>query len=110
MPPESLDHGPVELSTAADIWALGEIAHMMLTSKPTFKNPRELFQFSEGRKEFPQEILLGHNASTVAIKFVSALMTANPEQRLSADQALKHDWMARFAPQSPRPASITSSE
>jgi serine/threonine protein kinase len=109
MPPESLDHSSDELSTAADIWALGEIAHMMLTSQPTFKNTRELFQFADGQKEFPQESLRDHNASTTAIQFISASMNANPDERLNAAQASKHEWMAKFAPQSPRPASISSS-
>lgn len=108
MPPETLEQSLVILSNTADIWALGEIAHMLLTLEPTFKTQFELHKYSKGLISFPQGNLKDNNVSTTAIEYILASMKPIPEQRFNAEQAMKHEWMARLVPQSPKPASITS--
>jgi serine/threonine protein kinase len=97
--------------TGADIWALGEIVHNMLTLKPTFDGnlrERELFKYVEGLRSFSTVSLNEAGASDVAIEFIRAAMKPEPSKRMTVQQALEHEWMGVFTRETSRPASILS--
>ncbi|KAF2470434.1 kinase-like protein [Lindgomyces ingoldianus] len=97
-------------SPAADMWALGEIAFRLFTKGSTFKSSYDLFQFTEGRLPFPLASLEAYKSSLEAMDFVQACMRASPEDRLDAQQAVKHEWMKIEPRGIPRPLSAVSLE
>lgn len=86
---------------AADMWALGEIAHTLLTKRHVFPTPYDLFQFTEKEVEFPCVHLRDLNVDAVASSFILAVMVAAPENRLTAEEAQYHQWMMALVPSSP---------
>jgi serine/threonine protein kinase len=78
---------------AVDMWALGEIAHKLLTKKHVFESPYALFQFTEHSEGFPDIHLRCSNIDTLASSFIQAAMTPSPGNRLTAIDAQRHDWM-----------------
>lgn len=103
-----------------DIWALGAVAHEILTSEIPFLERYQdtdlmitsglltacgsepcssepaidtevLYNFCRGA-EFPSVSLREKGVSEGAINFVKCLMVANPHDRVSATDALKHEW------------------
>jgi hypothetical protein len=78
---------------AVDMWALGEIAHKLLTKKHVFESPYALFQFTEHSEGFPDAHLRCSNIDTLASSFIQAAMTPSPGNRLTATDAQRHDWM-----------------
>ena len=92
-------HGFVESSqhinrrTAADMWALGEIAFQILTKEPTFQAMGRLFSYIQNPQEFPLAILQKYNVSSIAIDFIQSMMKPVPVERMTAEQGLLHGWM-----------------
>lgn len=78
----------------ADMWAIGVCCHLLLTGDIPWKHtePNELFKeigkgewnFSEHKEQQPSE---------GAMDLVRKLIVPDPEQRLTAEQALKHSWV-----------------
>ncbi|KAF2792923.1 kinase-like protein [Melanomma pulvis-pyrius CBS 109.77] len=85
---------------AADMWALGEIAHTLLTKRHVFPTPYDLFQFTEKGVEFPCVHLRELSIDAVASSFILAVMVAAPENRLTAEEAQHHQWMTSLVPSS----------
>ena len=84
---------------AVDLWAVGEIAHRLLTMRPVFGTMRILFQYVDQGKSFPEEHLLANNISEDARHLIIAVMAAAPVQRLSAENALRCAWFVSLVPQ-----------
>jgi serine/threonine protein kinase len=93
---------------AADMWALGEIAFQILTKEPTFKNVRHLGDYAQNDQVFPSNTLLAHAVSNTGQDFIKCVMLPVPENRLTAAEALRHDWMACYTNHSSRPSSLVS--
>lgn len=94
--PETLDLFSSETSVytnAVDIWSLGCVVHVVMTGKTPFPHLRKLIEYTEGRISFPRTRLMENDASSHAIKFIASLMEAQPEDRLTAEQALKAPWL-----------------
>lgn len=92
MAPEILEG--VQYGTKADMWSLGVIVYILLGGYPPFveSNQRELFRkIRKGSFEFHEEYW--GCVSKDAKQLISALLTVNPSQRLSADAALKNVWI-----------------
>jgi calcium-dependent protein kinase len=82
-----------EYTSQCDMWSLGVIVYILLSGQMPFFGPdREQIQkIKEG--QYPMEAARWSTISGDAILFVQALMKKNPEQRLTAEQALQHKWL-----------------
>jgi calcium-dependent protein kinase len=81
-------------TSQSDLWALGVIAYMLLSStKPFFsKNRRQMIEFIMHGKAHYDTVAWRH-ISPDASDFVQHLLLKDPEQRLDAGQALEHRWI-----------------
>lgn len=116
MAPELQGMGPyIRRNTiAVDMWSLGVIVYELLTSEHPFLvktcyNTQEtgvltfsgppiidsgfLLDFSRGQKELPIGSLRKVQVSHHAISFIQALLVADPKLRMSAADALSHQWL-----------------
>ncbi|KAK2756397.1 hypothetical protein FQN54_005289 [Arachnomyces sp. PD_36] len=91
---------------AVDIWALGEIVFEMLTKQPTFKDLGLLSNYITKPEAFPSDVLLSAQVSQLGIEFILSHMQPNPEDRITAENALLHQWIAQTLPC--RRVSVTS--
>ncbi|KAF2681515.1 kinase-like protein [Lentithecium fluviatile CBS 122367] len=78
---------------AADIWAVGAMAHLLLTKRHLFSVPFELYQYISQPNEYLPLRLLREHIPLEASTFIQAAMTVDPQRRLTAEQALKSPWM-----------------
>jgi len=81
---------------AADIWAVGCMAFLMLTGSTPFPSLRELMFYSGNKEELPTS-LLEHQASSIAQDFIGSLLAHIPAQRPKAEDALDHAWIAHLS-------------
>uniref|UniRef100_A0A7S2U836 non-specific serine/threonine protein kinase n=1 Tax=Attheya septentrionalis TaxID=420275 RepID=A0A7S2U836_9STRA len=84
----------VAYDTKADMWSIGVIIYILLGGYPPFieNNQRELFRkIRKGNYEFHKEYWGG--VSPEAKDLISSLLTVNPAKRISAEAALKHEWI-----------------
>ena len=95
---------------AADMWSLGEITFQILTSQPSFANAVRLLSYIRDEQPFPTASLHSHGVSATGQKFIISIMCISPIKRLTADQALKHDWVEQYMRQRTRPSSPPSNE
>jgi len=76
-----------------DIWSVGVILYILLTKYPPFngKNDEEIY---ENIKIGEYDIVSPpfDKISKQAKNLISKLLEKNPDERISAEQALKHDW------------------
>ena len=86
------DRDTSEYTNAVDIWALGCIAHEMLTQAPPFRGFGELMSYCK-RPEPPREPMLSRNISRVGIEFVGRMLAYPPECRIGAKEALNSKWL-----------------
>ena len=86
-----------EYDEKCDIWSIGVILYMMLSGRPPFKGNSEL--------DIVKNVKLGvydinipelDNVSDEGKNLIKQMMTYNPEDRISADQALSHPWVKMF--------------
>jgi serine/threonine protein kinase len=93
------------------MWSLGEIPFRLITKQPVFNNDAGFAAYANQGQTFPFAELLAYNISFVGQNFISSLMKPAPEKRLTAEQALKHQWMTRYLPStiqhSPPPPNMT---
>ncbi|KAF7547010.1 hypothetical protein G7Z17_g8020 [Cylindrodendrum hubeiense] len=78
---------------AVDLWALGEIAHRMLTGKPVFVAQKRIWSYVTKGTPFPTNELQSVGTSPQGIKFIQQVMAASPKSRLTATDAIKHEWL-----------------
>lgn len=79
---------------AVDMWSLGCVIYETLTQNVPFADSLAILKFCDGRSQFPEEDLLP-KAGPEGIKFVKSLIKANPRHRLTADDALKTQWITQ---------------
>jgi calcium/calmodulin-dependent protein kinase I len=77
-----------------DLWSIGVITYILLCGFPPFYNDNiaELFeQIMRADYDFPHEYW--HSISKEAKDFVSKLLVAEPSERMTSQDALKHPWL-----------------
>jgi len=82
-------------SNAVDMWSVGVITYVLLCGYPPFyaKEQRELFtQILNAEYEFPEEDW--SQISEDAKDFIRHLLVVDPNERMTASQALKDKWLA----------------
>ncbi|KAK0644063.1 kinase-like domain-containing protein [Cercophora newfieldiana] len=81
---------------AADMWSLGEIVFRALSGCATFEDPRRLLDYQQNKAGFPINILRDNTASLEAESLVVSLMSADPPERMTAADTLRHPWLALY--------------
>jgi len=95
--PEVLMGG--QYDSEVDIWSIGVITYVLLCGFTPFygDNQRQLFErILHAQFDFPSPEW--DDISPSAKDFVKKLLVVNPAQRLSASQALAHQWIQETAP------------
>jgi calcium-dependent protein kinase len=87
--PEVLDGS---YTSQCDLWSLGVIVFMLLSGYMPFRE-EETHMIKQGRYEWRPD--RWSDVSDVAVDFVKKLLTVDPNQRLTAAQALEHPWLAQ---------------
>ena len=98
------DESKDSYTNAVDIWSLGVITYLILTSETLFKDQRRLGQFVMGSFPLPLNVLLGNKVSEQGCDFVKRLMAAKSEDRPEVKECLQHPWLAHLveAPETQR--------
>eukprot|EP00948_MAST-09A_sp_MAST-9A-sp1_P004240 g4240.t1 len=81
-----------------DIWSIGVITYMLLSGRPPFdgENENEIFKnVAKGHLHFPKKAFRG--VSELGKAFVRYLLERDVNQRVTAEEALSHKWIADFS-------------
>ncbi|KAL2321703.1 hypothetical protein Fmac_026082 [Flemingia macrophylla] len=82
--------GSKEYSTAIDMWSVGCIMAELIAGEPLFRGKSELEQVE---KKFPATSFTGLPVlSETGFDLLKNLLTYDPEKRITAEDALLHDW------------------
>jgi len=109
---DNASHKRKYYTIAVDMFALGCVAYCMLYANPPFlsDDPDENCREAEidrkvklGIYEFPDTIPIPNKARD----FVERLLATNPEDRMTASQALKHSWMVEDTSEEETPQHLT---
>ncbi|XP_020820094.1 serine/threonine-protein kinase 17A [Phascolarctos cinereus] len=91
--PEILSYDPI--STATDMWSIGVLAYVMLTGISPFlgDNKQETFlNISQMNISYSEEEF--EAVSEAAVDFIKALLVKKPADRATAEECLRHPWLA----------------
>jgi calcium/calmodulin-dependent protein kinase I len=81
---------------AVDLWSIGVLSYFLLCGYTPFddRNPGlETHKICHSEYEFQEEYWAG--ISETAKDFIRSLLVVEPSKRLTATQALKHDWILK---------------
>jgi calcium-dependent protein kinase len=95
-----------DYGSKCDLWSVGVIMYAMLSGKMPFMASTVPETFARIiRGEFKVDTEEWSNVSPEAIDLLKKLLVVNPENRLSADEALAHPWFIHSFPDIPMPIS-----
>eukprot|EP01099_Mayorella_cantabrigiensis_P008832 TRINITY_DN872_c0_g1_i1.p1 TRINITY_DN872_c0_g1~~TRINITY_DN872_c0_g1_i1.p1 ORF type:complete len:322 (+),score=86.21 TRINITY_DN872_c0_g1_i1:63-968(+) len=81
-----------------DLWSIGVITYILLCGFPPFYNedvPKLFEQILNADFDYPEEYW--KDISQNAKDFINKLLVVDPKKRLTASQALEHDWLKGHA-------------
>ncbi|CAG9329264.1 unnamed protein product [Blepharisma stoltei] len=79
----------------SDIWSLGVILHMMLIVRPPFHGETDHILIRSIEHGFTMDKNLFLYYSSEAQDLLEKMLVSNPNERISADEALDHPWFNR---------------
>lgn len=86
-------------STPVDMWAIGVITYFLLCGYTPFDRETSIDEMNAiMNAEYTFEDQYWRGVSEDAKKFIKLLLTVNPDERLTARQALDHSWLAEVKP------------
>eukprot|EP00040_Diaphanoeca_grandis_P018683 m.98270 g.98270 ORF g.98270 m.98270 type:complete len:460 (-) comp27047_c0_seq1:501-1880(-) len=94
---------------AIDMWSCGVILYVILSGTMPFQgdNNDEIFaKIKSGVVAFPTEDFSG--VSEQAIALIKLMLQLNPDERITAEDALQHQWLSGKAPKLRRKGSVMS--
>ncbi|ABN64940.2 Calcium/calmodulin-dependent protein kinase, partial [Scheffersomyces stipitis CBS 6054] len=101
-------------SSLVDIWSLGCLVYVLLTSHLPFNGKTQAQMFSKIKKgEFHEAPLNSYEISPEGRDFLSCCLQVNPRLRVTAEEALKHVWLKDVfdeASQSQKALSLSQSQ
>jgi len=100
LPPEMILKTPY--SFAVDMWSIGCIAYVLLSGYHPFSEDTDTplyIQIVTGQWEFHQGVW--DYISDDAKDFISELLVLDPEERMTAREALRHPWIRAVGPSPP---------
>lgn len=82
----------------ADIWSCGIILYTMLCGHPPFSGTKEEIiknKILNSKLQFPSKDF--NKVSTKAIDYIKKLLTYDPVNRISAEEALENEWLKEYS-------------
>jgi serine/threonine protein kinase len=86
--------GDSSYTSAVDIWALGETVFRMITNRPAFGEPRDLYNYVVAGGPFPGNPLRQQNVEPSCYEFVESTMARSAVDRPTASNASNHAWVS----------------
>mmetsp|Transcript_12890 Transcript_12890/g.14758 ORF Transcript_12890/g.14758 Transcript_12890/m.14758 type:complete len:123 (+) Transcript_12890:655-1023(+) len=80
-----------------DLWSIGVIMYILLSGAPPFNGSHDMLirrAILKGKYSFKSSIW--KNVSEEAKDLISQLLVMNPENRISAFEALNHQWFENY--------------
>ncbi|KAJ8962969.1 hypothetical protein NQ314_005686 [Rhamnusium bicolor] len=92
IPPEIINYEPIGVQS--DMWSLGVICYVLLSGLSPFMGDNDSETFANiTRADYDFEDEAFNTVSQNARDFIAALLVKRKEDRLSAEQCLKHIWL-----------------
>ncbi|KAG5884433.1 hypothetical protein JTB14_024376 [Gonioctena quinquepunctata] len=92
IPPEIINYDPIGVES--DMWSLGVICYVLLSGLSPFMGDNDSETFANiTRADYDFEDEAFNTVSQNARDFIGALLVERKENRLSAEQCLKHVWL-----------------
>lgn len=86
---------PVNYSNLVDIWSLGCLVYVLLTSHLPFNGRTQTQMFQKIKSgEFHESPLNSYKVSEEGRDFLKCCLQVDPRLRLTAEEALKHPWLS----------------
>lgn len=87
--------GESDYTCACDLWSLGVLTYVMISGKPPFwGNPEKQLRMME-KEEYPMQNGEWLRASDSAKDFIRRLLKADPQKRMTVEEALSHEFLTR---------------
>lgn len=103
---------PINYSNLVDIWSLGCLVYVLLTSHLPFNGRTQSQMFQKIKSgEFHESPLNSYKISAEGRDFLSCCLQVDPRMRITAEDALKHPWLSEvesFSQESQPSQKVTS--
>lgn len=81
---------------SCDLWSIGAILYFLLTVKEAFpytESVRAALDIKAGKSKYNEDII--RHISENCKQVIKCLLTANPEERLTAEELVNHSWLTK---------------
>ncbi|KAJ6013456.1 hypothetical protein N7540_008047 [Penicillium herquei] len=83
-----------------DIWSLGVISYYLLAGKLPFYTQHDLLAYYNKESTLPTECLYTLQSTDAAVQFLKDTLAPTPSDRITAGDALDHDWLSALLQES----------
>jgi len=89
--------GKLVYSSACDLWSLGVLTYVMLCGKPPFWGRPKIMLQKMQAEQYPMQNEDWVDVSDSTKDFIRCLLKANPDERMTIDEAISHPFLVRAA-------------